>query len=510
MKKISIQHLTRLLALMLLICTVVTLGACNKQPPAVTPSESDNGGERETETSDPDDMFQKIYDELPNNLNYSGKELQIVIRKEARFADEFIAEDSKGSIVNSAVFKRNLEVMERLGLEVTYSTIDNVHGPWDAISTSITSSACEYDIAIGSSAQATKFALQGQYRNLRNNQYIDLTKEYWSQGLLENMTLAGATYFATGSISPYFYDSAFVIYFNRDLCENYQIFADDLYAAVSDGKWTLDHMVSTTKDVYSDLNGDGIADSGDRYGFGLQVTSATDGFFSSCNIPCTEVKSNGNLQMNINIERLGTVVDKLNTFLWDNKGVVALAENEKYVTDTVFGMDKMFSNNQLLFVTDWLYSTSTSTLRDMESDFGILPYPKYDEAQTQYYTYAHDQLSVVGIPVTASEDRLDMIGAFLEASASGGQNIVMPVYYEKALTGRYVRDPESVETLNIIVRNISNDSIWFLKYSAVTPLLREQVWKHKSDYASTYQSSALSTNLYLSTLRDAYAKYADR
>ena len=129
---------------------------------------------------------------------------------------------------------------------------------------------------------------------------------------------------------------------------------------------------------------------------------------------------------------------------------------------------------------------------------------------SQYYTYAHDKLTVLGIPRTVPDSDVEMVGAFLEAMASGGQNTVMPAYYEKALTGRNIRDPESIKTMNLIVGNIVNDRIWFLYRQGATSLLRDQVWKNKNDVMSSYRATYDEINGYIEGMRDAYAKYADQ
>ena len=49
----------------------------------------------------------------------------------------------------------------------------------------------------------------------------------------------------------------------------------------------------------------------------------------------------------------------------------------------------------------------------MKDDFGIIPYPKYDETQTEYISSASSNfLSVCAVPVT--NDDLENTGAFME------------------------------------------------------------------------------------------------
>ena len=120
-------------------------------------------------------------------------------------------------------------------------------------------------------------------------------------------------------------------------------------------------------------------------------------------------------------------------------------------------------------------------------------------------------MTLFGVPATVPESDLEMVGAFLEAMSSEGQNTVMPVYYQKVLTSRNIRDPQSVKTLDIILSNIENDRIWFYNYSVGrinNELLRNQVWNNKNEISSTYRSNYETVNNLLLTIREKYATYS--
>jgi hypothetical protein len=108
----------------------------------------------------------------------------------------------------------------------------------------------------------------------------------------------------------------------------------------------------------------------------------------------------------------------------------------------------MFAANQSLFLDATLFYIAA--LRDMEADFGILPYPKYDEAQDKYYSRVSYYWCCV-IPVT-NEDT-EFTGAILEALNCESANSVVPAYYEIALKGKYSRDTESEQMLQLISDN---------------------------------------------------------
>ena len=500
------KKLISITLLLSLLCTVGLFG-CKKEEA----SESESTVNTVQTVDDNEGFFKTIRDDLPETMDFGGKVIKMICRSNERFFSEFNTETGSSSVLGDALYERILNIESRLNVKVDICPDSNsTHGPWEELSTSIQSGACDYHVAAGGAYRASNYAMQGEYRNLRNLENINLEKGYWSQGMIDNLTVAGATYFATGSISTYFYDSTYVMYVNKDLAESYQISVDELYNSVSTGEWTLDKMINISKDIYSD-NGDGIEGDGDVYGFGLQVSSATDGFWSAFNIQNTEVASDGAVKYMLDVDKVSTVVKRLNDFLWNSSGTVALAESDQFASENVYTLENQFANDKLVFVTDLLYRTSTATMRDMKSDYGVLPYPKYDTEQEEYYSFAHDQMTIFAIPLTVSNNDIDAVSAFLEVMASEGHNTVMPTYYEKVLTTRNVRDPESVEILQGILSSVNNDRSWFFNYATGrinNIILREQIWHNTNEVSSTYRENYQQVNEKLLSVKDSFAKHS--
>ncbi|MBQ9133467.1 MAG: hypothetical protein IJX64_02935 [Clostridia bacterium] len=114
----------------------------------------------------------------------------------------------------------------------------------------------------------------------------------------------------------------------------------------------------------------------------------------------------------------------------------------------------MFNSNKGLFYSHTMFYMDY--LRDLENDFGILPYPKLDEAQESYGNLVsawHSQYLCV--PMMAGGR--DRTGIILEELAYYGQQVLTPAYYEKTLVGQYTRDEESAEMLDIIFANLVYD-----------------------------------------------------
>ena len=106
---------------------------------------------------------------------------------------------------------------------------------------------------------------------------------------------------------------------------------------------------------------------------------------------------------------------------------------------------KLFRDNQLLFMDASFYYVQQ--LRSMETDFGIIPYPKYDENQDRYYS----RVSYYNAPIVpVTNQNLELTGAVLEYFNYASSQTVIPAYYDVVLYGKVIRDEESRDMLDII------------------------------------------------------------
>ena len=108
-----------------------------------------------------------------------------------------------------------------------------------------------------------------------------------------------------------------------------------------------------------------------------------------------------------------------------------------------------FKEDRALYTTMSM-SNVRGDLAEMESDFGILPYPKYDEAQTEYCSRVSYFMPAV---MPATNRNLELVGAVLEYINYRAKENITPAYYDITLKGKVSRDEESVEMLDIILDN---------------------------------------------------------
>jgi hypothetical protein len=98
----------------------------------------------------------------------------------------------------------------------------------------------------------------------------------------------------------------------------------------------------------------------------------------------------------------------------------------------------LFGTEILKFVRDY---------RENEREFGIIPIPKFNELQESHHTYVAVSAPLLIIP--KSNPDMEATGIIVEAMAAEGHRTIMPAYYEVSIAGKFVRDVESIDMLDI-------------------------------------------------------------
>ena len=380
-----------------------------------------------------------VKDNLPA-IDMGGAKITFLVREEEK--GEFFAEAS-GDIIDDEVYKRNLKTEERFKCTMDYS----IHpGAWasqatykELIRSAVTAGDDCYTAVTGQSNIVQPLNVEGMYINLLDSQYLDLEQPYWLASYTEGMNLNGEVCTVCGDISLTTFSDANVIFFNKKVIEDNNL--PYPYENVLDGTWTLDYFLGLCETVSKDLNGDGTLDIADRIGYCAE-SNFVQPFFSSCGFHYTDVdKSTGQMVLLQPSESLIATADKMNEFC-HGKFFTQPSAYEK-------ASDKMgdaFMGNRLLFL--GLMLGNIKSFREMEVDFGILPFPKLNEEQDFYRTTILRKYTVTAIPKSSGAP--EYAAAVMESMACDGCNYIIPTYYEIALTGKYFRDEDSREMLDII------------------------------------------------------------
>jgi hypothetical protein len=276
--------------------------------------------------------------------------------------------------------------------------------------------------------------------------FVNMDKPWWNQNITESLAINDKIYILVGDINWTTMCETAVCYFNKQVAADLNV--GDLYGTVKNDKWTFDELYRIASTVSSDVDGDGKFTKADKYGCIQNKIVGIYSYVSAANYH-TVYKGNGEFTMNILTDKMQSIVDYVYKLCYENN--TSYVDNFDYAKDSE-GV-KIFFDNRSLFMLATL--EHGEYFRSFESDFGILPYPKFDEAQEKYCSTS-DQwgLSCV-MPSTASNPEFN--GIIIESLCAASSKYIVPAYYEKVLLGKHTRDDESEEMLDIVFSNIIYD-----------------------------------------------------
>ena len=110
---------------------------------------------------------------------------------------------------------------------------------------------------------------------------------------------------------------------------------------------------------------------------------------------------------------------------------------------------------QDLYMFHYTGEGSVQQFADMESEFGIVPFPKYDSNQKEFKTMYQFQCNLFALPSVVED--LDRTGRIIEDMNYYSSLITVPTWFDTLLARRYTRDEESRKYLYILRDNCVYD-----------------------------------------------------
>lgn len=474
MKKV----LVLLLAIMMLLSTFVACGPTEGGTESSTPQSNNKPSSSE-----------KKIGNLDPNINLNEDEITILSRGHSAFADEVSVESSGGDPIDEAIFTRNTDVERILNCTIkNVKAVETGVGSGEtgdyAVITELKKTRgpdCPYDILSTSAYTAFENTSEGLCVNLNDVAHIDLSQDYWAPYFNESASIGNAQYFATGSISLSLRRMIFVNFFNTKITAERNI--EDLYTVVDDGRWTLDYQAEILDGVYGNLDGVTGATEGDFYGLVTNSHICVDPYWTACDVDILVKNSDDFFDLSPETEKLDAILKKLKDVYKTSHTYAFKGESGDVDQDKIRAK---FTNEEAMMATLRLVEVEAEDFRNMEN-YGIIPIPKFDEAQTEYYSHAHDQFAVYGIVNKEGATNIDDLGAVLECLAIESERTVKDAYFEIALKGKYSKDKQSWDMLDMIAKNLKIDGglLYTIKLNDITQKLRNVIRDGSPTISST-------------------------
>ena len=352
--------------------------------------------------------------------------------------DFYYDEASAGDLVADAIHARNMLIEERYNCTIE---VTNDKAPASTARNSITAGSDDFDVMELYINNAMSMAMEGMFYNWYDLPTVKMDAPWWDQAIQRDLAMFDKIYVMTGDISVYDEELNYCVYFNKKVANDFDI--PDVYQMARDKKWTMAQMYELGKTVAADLNGDGVRDENDRFGI-LSDSGMSFLFYFTCGNNLVTLDDDGVPYFTIENQRTFDVCDYLVTFFKDTDNMLWASK----CSETWTTLDRVFMENRNLFRPGSIYDVIY--YRNMEHDFGILPYPLYDESQEEYYHLIATHVAPgLTIPATNIE-KLDMTCHLLEALAYESRDTVTKAYYDLNLYTKMARDDESGDMLDII------------------------------------------------------------
>ena len=415
------------------------LAGCKKEEgdSQQTTPPANNGQEEQTDGYLPDS--------LPDDLNFD-EDVTILYWTDTGMP-EFDVEAS-GDLVDDAIFNRNQSVQERLNITLNWTganqeqfaqTVQNDRNGEGKI-----------DIIAGYSQTMATVTYTGNTIDLIGVNYLDFTKPWWPDSLLNEAMVGDKLYFISGDISTNTLYWMYATFFNKTMLQTYGL--EDPYTLVANNEWTVDKMFSMCKEIYTDAGEPG-KDLADTFGIVMPRLSI-DAFFYSSGLRTTEKGDNGELLLSPSYtgEVSQRLAEMLVELLFDSEGGFC-------VHDDTGPVNQAFANGQVAFITNRPMDAITDYGHANNLVYGVVPTPKWDSQQEQYLTCIGNPFTLYSISMAQSYDqeRVDMLGAVLECMASEAYRKTTPALYEQTMQTRYAKDDITAQMYDICRENIVFD-----------------------------------------------------
>jgi len=420
--------------LALLLCIVCGCASDTDNVDSVTESSTVTEGESET-------------DRIPydtNGLNYGGYTFRVLNYSNvldngwSDIPNDLNVEAENGDLLNDSVYNRNKKVEDNLNIEISCRDLGH-NDLSNAISKSVMSGSDDFDAAFPRMYLFQQLANSELLLDLNSIDAFDFSQPWWNQNSVECLTILGKLFGVASDITFQDKLSTYVTFFNHQLAEDYGL--GDLYSLVENNEWTLDKLLQLGENASHDIDNNGIYDDRDSYGLSCQ----NDGVYillHAANLRICKQDSDGKIVFALTEEKAVNTLQKIYSVVLDSRRYFNRQTFNLTLNDAV----NMFNDNRTLFLIRPIQSLFL--MRNMQSDFGILPLPKLDINQSSYGSAVNPySATLLCIPLSVFD--AERSAEILQYLAYESHYTVIGPLYETVLGTKLIRDESSVKMLDI-------------------------------------------------------------
>jgi hypothetical protein len=396
-------------------------------------------------------------------------------------------EARKNANIAAAIEARNDKMEETYGVtfqNIAESNLTNL------VQRAVVTNRHQYDIILPNLSEAGEMAQKGLFIPVQELEYCETDESWYNQRALNELDINGLNFFFFTDITVVDLDAIWVYFFNYKVLEKYQL--DVPYELLASGDWTLDTMLAMCEIV---TDKDAANMTKDNYwglaGHDFNVTA----FYAGAGEKIAIADNSGKITLTMNSGRIGDVITASLKFrpYWIRYPLYSQNLKGDYPgTDERFGfvagdnypqIVECFTTGHTLFMGEVLSTLAELSNYDIEA--GVLPVPKLNKEQKEYYSTTTSSATAMAVPTTTQDTT--RISKIIDAWAYESSQTLLPVYKENCMKGVYSQDLITPEVLEDIFNSATYDMGIYYNWGQLASRYRALVYSGSSDFTSLYR-----------------------
>lgn len=416
--------------------TIETSAVENSNTEEIKPIESAETDEKTEVTT--------VQDEPAVESKDYGSYLFMHIHGDVNPVQFYWVEESENDVLSQAIYDRQTRVGEYLGIDIYGVRTPTANKYIEPFKTAVKNKDGSVHILLTHNYSGVASLIsENFFSDLNEVPHLNLYADYWNIDFMDSISLKDHRYLGFSDFNILYTN---VIAFNKSMMDKYSAAVDEsVYSMVENYRWTLDQMISLANLVYIDATGDGKTVD-DTFGIaGLHAVPFVN-FLQASDINLIDISESGSYKVSvyneINKPKTATLVEKLH----------ALAKSDcswfwRSGEDTV----QLTTGRTLMHLTP---SIKLPDYLNYNIEFGVLPYPMYDENQKDVGYRSLQWGGYIAIP--SYVDNMDMTAETIEMLSYFSEEVNI-AFYDKLL-GKQVADTlDDRKMLSIIWDSVCSD-----------------------------------------------------
>ena len=439
--RISIRLISLLLVLSFLTSSLVACaGANGGEAGSETPSNKTGDI-----TSEIDSQIESEYIPDVEKKNYDA-DFYFLVHPSSNTLKYHWVEESDNEIMSEAVYTRQQKIHEYLGVDIYASLTETTNLYVEPFRTAVKNKDGSVDGLLSHVYFGIDSFISGGYlADLGSYPQFNLDADYWNLRFMENLAIDGRMYLGKSDFNILW---TYVVTFNKEMYDKYSdAIGGSLYEMVDNFTWTFDKLISIANLVYIDQYSDGQTID-DTFGITGCHDIAFCGMLHAANINIISENEQGeytlSLYNDVNKEKTLDLIKKINDLAKSDSAWFWRFRSE----DTVD-----FEDGRSLFA---LSNTCEQLVAytDNGINFGVLPYPMYDENQKDVGYRSLQWGGFLCIPSYVADP--DMVGDTVEMLSFYSED-VNEAYYDRLLGKQSADTPDDRRMLKIVWDGICSE-----------------------------------------------------